>query len=79
MLHTEATRDHTRTSKAVADWTFTSDSVAEGPAEPLPLMAVKFTPAVDGHNRASRVSALVPLSVNYNSVTQTVVDAFLLR
>lgn len=81
-------------------------------------MAVKFTPAVDGHNRASRLSALVPLSVDHhtgiaaplvggngrrfavlshpqgatsvslrasardtagNSVTQTVVDAFLLK
>ncbi|SES32604.1 S8 family peptidase [Lentzea albida] len=66
-LHTEATRDRTLTSEVVADWTFTSDTVAEGPARPLPLMAVKFTPAVDGHNRASRLSAVVPLSVSHNT------------
>ncbi|HEX7301785.1 S8 family serine peptidase [Lentzea sp.] len=64
-LHAEAVRDRALTSKIVADWTFRSDTVAEGPAKPLPLMAVKFTPAVDGHNRAS--SAIVPLSVNHNT------------
>ncbi|MGW6449842.1 S8 family serine peptidase [Lentzea sp. NPDC055074] len=67
-LHTEATRDRVLTSKIVADWTFRSDTVAEGPAQPLPLMAVKFAPAVDGHNRASRAaSTIVPLSVNHNT------------
>ena len=66
-LHTEATRDRTLTSKIIADWTFRSDTVAEGPAQPLPLMAVKFTPAVDGHNRASRASAVLPLTVSHNT------------
>ncbi|MFD4636085.1 S8 family serine peptidase [Lentzea sp. NPDC058436] len=67
-LRTEATRDRQLTSKIVADWTFRSDTVPEGPAKALPLMAVKFTPAVDGHNRASRTSStIVPLSVNHNT------------
>ncbi|MEU3645756.1 S8 family serine peptidase [Lentzea sp. NPDC034063] len=67
-LHTEATRDRTLTSKIIADWTFASDTVAEGPAQPLPLMAVKFAPALDGHNRASRSSStIVPVSVNHNT------------
>ncbi|GHH38622.1 S8 family peptidase [Lentzea cavernae] len=67
-LHVEATRDRPLTSKIVADWTFASDTVPEGPAQPLPLMAVKFAPSVDGHNRASRAtSTIVPLSVNHNT------------
>ncbi|MFD5830529.1 S8 family serine peptidase [Lentzea sp. NPDC060358] len=67
-LHTEATRDRALTSRIVADWTFTSGTVADGPPRPLPLMAVKFAPAVDGHNRASRAAAtLVPVSVNHNT------------
>ncbi|MEV6235475.1 S8 family serine peptidase [Lentzea sp. NPDC051838] len=66
-LHTEATRDRPLSSKIVADWTFASGTVAEGPAKPLPLMAVKFAPDVDGHNRASRTSSIVPVSVNHNT------------
>ncbi|WP_394619690.1 S8 family serine peptidase [Lentzea sp. JNUCC 0626] len=66
-LHTEAVRDRTLTSKIVADWTFRSDTVAEG-VEALPLMAVKFAPTLDGHNRASRLaSTIVPLWVNHNT------------
>ncbi|MFD9701863.1 S8 family serine peptidase [Lentzea sp. NPDC059081] len=66
-LHAEATRDRALTSKIVADWTFRSDTVAEG-VQSLPLMAVKFRPAVDGNNRASRASStIVPLSVHHNT------------
>ncbi|MGI5500032.1 S8 family serine peptidase [Lentzea sp. CA-135723] len=66
-LHTEATRDRTLTSRIVADWTFRSDTVVDG-QQALPLMAVKFAPALDGHNRASRAaSTIVPVAVNHNT------------
>ncbi|MFI6094860.1 S8 family serine peptidase [Lentzea sp. NPDC051213] len=67
-FHLEATRNRAMTSKIVADWTFASDTPDEGSIEPLPLMAVKFAPAVDGRGQVSRASStIVPMSVNHNT------------
>ncbi|MEV4314299.1 S8 family serine peptidase [Actinocrispum sp. NPDC049592] len=67
-LHVDVTRAAAVTSRVVADWTFTSDTVPDDAgAQMLPLMALKFAPTVDGRNQASRVlPSIVPVSVNHN-------------
>ncbi|WP_173138438.1 hypothetical protein [Kibdelosporangium persicum] len=67
-LHIESTRDCALSSKVVADFTFTSDTVPGELYEPLPLMTVRFTPQLDEFSRASRViPAIVPVSVGHNT------------
>ncbi|MET0136563.1 MAG: S8 family serine peptidase [Kibdelosporangium sp.] len=67
-LHAEATRDRLPSNRITVDWTFRSDPVPEGPARPLPLLAVRFTAPVDGSNAAHRVlPSIVPVTVSHNT------------
>ncbi|NUT99655.1 MAG: peptidase S8, partial [Saccharothrix sp.] len=52
-LHAQANRSGVSdlSTSVTADWTFTSDTVAGDPAA-LPLLAVRFAPALDDRNRA---------------------------
>ncbi|MET9226042.1 S8 family serine peptidase [Lentzea sp. NPDC003310] len=63
-IHTEATRD-TVSSKVTADWSFTSEHVPGDQFRSIPLLAVRFTPQLDEHNRAGRV-VTVPITVERN-------------
>ncbi len=65
-LHTESTRNGPLSTTVGADWTFRSGHVTGTGAEPLPLMAVRFTPALDDRNQApAGVGFLVPVSVQH--------------
>jgi subtilisin family serine protease len=65
-LHTESVTDLTVSGKVVADWTFKSATTAEETA--LPLLAVRFAPALDAQARAPRVlPTLVPVTVEHNT------------
>jgi subtilisin family serine protease len=67
-LHTEGTNDLTVSSKIVADWTFKSSTVTGDEYEAVPLVAVRFAPALDNQNRAPRaVPTMVPVSVDHNA------------
>jgi hypothetical protein len=68
VLHTEATRDNALSSKVVADWTFTSGSVTGTTPASLPLLAVRYAPAVDARNRVpARLPTYVPITVDDNA------------
>ncbi|MEU0881233.1 S8 family peptidase [Lentzea sp. NPDC005914] len=62
--HVEATRD-TQSSQLTADWQFTSENVPGEDYKPVPLLAVRFAPRLDEHNRAGRV-VTVPITVERN-------------
>ena len=62
--HVEATRDGL-SSQITADWQFTSEHVAGEQYQPVPLLAVRFAPKLDEHNRAGRV-VTVPITVERN-------------
>ncbi|ANZ43364.1 hypothetical protein BBK82_38160 [Lentzea guizhouensis] len=73
-LHTEATRAPL-SSKVTADWTFTSESVAGDRVKVLPLLAVRFKPSLDDHNRARAGSVLtIPVTVQRNGANADVTD-----
>ncbi|MGW6442426.1 S8 family serine peptidase [Lentzea sp. NPDC055074] len=63
-VHTEATRD-SASSTVTADWSFTSEHVPGDQFQSIPLLAVRFAPALDEHNRAGRV-VTVPITVERN-------------
>ncbi|NKE59578.1 S8 family peptidase [Lentzea sp. PSKA42] len=63
-VHTETTRD-TQSSQVTADWSFTSEFVAGEEYKPVPLLAVRFSPRLDEHNRAGKV-VTVPITVERN-------------
>jgi subtilisin family serine protease len=64
--HTEAIQDTPLSSKVIVDWTFRSSTVT-GP-EALPLMAIRFVPALDNQNRAPRaVPSVVSVNVEHNA------------
>lgn len=63
-VHTEATRD-SLSSRVTADWSFTSEHVPGEMFQSIPLLAVRFAPALDEHNRAGRV-VTVPITVERN-------------
>ncbi|WIX90586.1 S8 family serine peptidase [Amycolatopsis sp. DG1A-15b] len=68
VLHTEATRDNALSSKVVADWTFTSGTVTGTTPASLPLLAVRYAPAVDARNRVpARLPTYVPITVDDNA------------
>jgi subtilisin family serine protease len=52
-FHAEATRTGLSelSTSVSADWTFSSDTVPGGDNAPLPLLAVRFAPSLDDHNR----------------------------
>ncbi|WP_232836933.1 S8 family serine peptidase [Lentzea terrae] len=62
--HVEATRAG-QSSQITADWQFTSEFVPGEDYKPVPLLAVRFTPQLDDHNRAGRV-VTVPITVERN-------------
>lgn len=70
-VQTEATRD-SASSKVTTDWSFTSEHVPGDQFQSIPLLAVRFAPALDEHNRAGRVLT-VPITVERNG-TGTVTD-----
>ncbi|MDX3659440.1 S8 family serine peptidase [Streptomyces sp. ID05-26A] len=63
-VHTEATRD-SFSSRVTADWSFTSEHVPGDQFQSVPLLAVRFAPALDENNRAGRVLT-VPITVERN-------------
>ncbi|MGV9361814.1 S8 family serine peptidase [Amycolatopsis sp. NPDC003731] len=67
-LHSESVRAGSAelSTKVIADRTFRSGTVPGTEARPLPLMAVRFTPWLDDHNRApGGVPFLVPVRVEH--------------
>jgi subtilisin family serine protease len=67
-LHTESARNTPMSSRITADWTFRSDTASSEKPEALPLMAVRFTPALDDHNQTPRaLPTLVPITVDHNT------------
>ncbi|MCX2950277.1 S8 family serine peptidase [Lentzea sp. NEAU-D7] len=63
-VHTEATRD-SFSSQVTADWSFHSENVPGDLYESVPLLAVRFAPALDENNKAGRV-VTVPITVERN-------------
>ncbi|MEU0534445.1 S8 family serine peptidase [Amycolatopsis tolypomycina] len=67
-LHSEAVRSGSAelSTKVTADWTFRSGTVPGAEVRPIPLMAVRFTPWLDDHNRApGGVPFVVPVRVEH--------------
>lgn len=67
-LHTESVRSGSAelSTKVTADWTFRSGTVPGAQVRPIPMMAVRFTPRLDDHNRApGGVPFLVPVRVEH--------------
>lgn len=62
--HAEATQDGL-SSRITADWQFTSEHVTGEEYKSIPLLAVRFGPKLDDHNRAGRVLT-VPITVERN-------------
>jgi hypothetical protein len=58
-LAVTSTRESTLSTRVSAVWTFRSDTVAGEEPKPLPLMAVRFAPELDQHNRAKAGRPLV--------------------
>jgi hypothetical protein len=68
-LEVQATRSGVSelSTQVMAAWTFRSDTVQGSEPRPLPLLAVRFAPAVDQHNRApSGRVYLVPIYLQRN-------------
>ncbi|MEU5693117.1 S8 family serine peptidase [Actinosynnema sp. NPDC020468] len=64
-LHVEANREAAVSTSVTADWTFRSAHRAE--VTPLPLLAVRFAPVLDEHNRAAAGRAFTfPVYVQRN-------------
>jgi subtilisin family serine protease len=67
-LRTESTHGLGLSDSITADWTFKSDSQPPYEYAPMPLLAVRFAPALDNYNRAPRaIPTLVPITVDHNS------------
>ncbi|MFJ1764739.1 S8 family peptidase [Amycolatopsis sp. NPDC088138] len=67
-LHTEMTRPSPLSSKVVADYTFVSGTVTGTTPQRLPLMAIKFAPALNANNAASAfLPTLVPIGFSHNA------------
>ncbi|MGW6928561.1 S8 family peptidase [Lentzea sp. NPDC054927] len=65
-VHTEAARD-SQSSKVVTDWTFTSSHVDGEEYKSVPVLAVRFAPQLDDHNRAPAGRAFtIPVTVERN-------------
>ncbi|MFF1613752.1 S8 family serine peptidase [Amycolatopsis sp. NPDC058278] len=67
-LHTESVRNGPAdlSTTVSADWTFRSGHVTGAGAEPLPLMAVRFAPALDDRNQApAGTGFLVPVYLEH--------------
>jgi subtilisin family serine protease len=77
-LQTEATRSVSPLSTRVsAAWTFHSDTIPGQDPQPIPLLAVRFAPPLDSHNRAPTGSTFTfPVYVQRNG-TQTATVATL--
>lgn len=58
-LSITSTRPSTLSTQVSAVWTFKSDTVAGEEPKPLPVMAVRFAPDLDEHNRAKAGRPLV--------------------
>ncbi|MGM1063225.1 S8 family serine peptidase [Saccharothrix sp. Mg75] len=71
-LRTEAERSAVAelSTRVTADWSFTSDTAAGEEPEPLPLLAVRFAPALDQRNRAAAGRPFTfPVYVQRNGAT----------
>jgi subtilisin family serine protease len=67
-LHTEGSTNLAVSSNVVADWTFKSGTVTGEEVKALPLIAVRFAPALDNQNRALRaVPTVVPVNIDHNT------------
>jgi subtilisin family serine protease len=65
-LHSEITTTNALSTKVISDSVFKSGTTSAMTA--LPLLAVRFTPALDGYNKAAAaVPTLVPVSVDHNA------------
>ncbi|KOV89924.1 S8 family serine peptidase [Nocardia sp. NRRL S-836] len=65
-VHTEAAREGLSPQVAV-DWSFTSEHVPGEDYRSIPLLAVRFTPLLDDHNRAHAGRPLtIPVTVERN-------------
>ncbi|MFB9684280.1 S8 family serine peptidase [Amycolatopsis plumensis] len=67
-LHSESARSSSAglSTRVTADWTFRSGTVPGAQVRPIPLMAVRFTPWLDDHNRApGGVPFVVPVRVEH--------------
>ncbi|MGW3966965.1 S8 family serine peptidase [Amycolatopsis sp. NPDC005003] len=67
-LHSESERSGTAelSTKVTADWTFRSGTVPGSQVRPVPMMAVRFAPRLDDHNRApGGVPFVVPVRVEH--------------
>jgi subtilisin family serine protease len=74
-LHTESTRSGPvdLSTRISADWTFRSGHVPDQDVEPVPMMAVRFSPRLDDHNQArAGVPLLVPVHVQHTEPRATV-------
>ncbi|ANZ40689.1 hypothetical protein BBK82_36515 [Lentzea guizhouensis] len=68
--HVEAARDGL-TSRLTADWSFTSEHVPGEEYRSVPLLAVRFAPRLDDHNRARAGRPLTfPVTVERNGAGQ---------
>ncbi|MEV6238356.1 hypothetical protein [Lentzea sp. NPDC051838] len=73
-LHAEGARDSV-TARVIADWTFTSEHVPGDELELVPLLAVRFAPELDEHNRGRAGRALTfPITVQRNGTAGNVTD-----
>ncbi|MEO6082656.1 MAG: S8 family peptidase [Umezawaea sp.] len=67
-LHNESTRSgfSDLSTRISADWTFRSSRVEGAGTQPIPLMAVRFAPRLDDHNRAPAGTVFpVPVRVQH--------------
>jgi hypothetical protein len=69
-VHTEAARDG-QSSRVAVDWSFTSEHVTGEEYQSIPLLAVRFAPQLDDHNRAHAGRPLTfPVTVERNGTGQ---------
>ncbi|MFS8096901.1 S8 family serine peptidase [Lentzea alba] len=70
-FHVTGSRENSLTSKLDTTWTFTSERTTA----PIPLLALRFEPKLDEHNRAAAGRPLiVPVSVQRNGTPGHVTD-----
>ncbi|MBP2322585.1 subtilisin family serine protease [Kibdelosporangium banguiense] len=67
-VHTQAVHDLGLSDVVTADWTFQSDTAPGFEQKQLPFLAIRFAPALDSYNRATRaVPTVVPITVDHNT------------
>ncbi|MBP2328413.1 subtilisin family serine protease [Kibdelosporangium banguiense] len=67
-VHSESRNPLSLSGTVTADWTFTSDTTPASVPKPLPLLTVRFTPALNAYNQAPRaIPTVVPITVEHNA------------